>query len=356
MKVLLLGYYGFRNIGDDLFVRNLVNYLTKRNNTVRLICNEDYYTPRFPNQESIEVVRSDQLSKLSRLSLIATSDLIAWGGGTLQLDQKPNNLILTRQLSRVLGKKFGFLGVGLEGSQLENSQLNKSVKTLFRQSNFLYLRDHDSYHLACEELKSPSNSISLGGDLAFLDLDLYQPFMRRTSQSDIKNLSFTGKHWWGKGRAEFYAKPLLQLIEKYDTQIHLLPGSMNKDLGDNAFHERLKAFLPDSNCVMHTWESPEEFLEILGRMDFHIGNRLHSLIPADILGVPNIGINGSPPKIRAYIHKTSLLSEVRSSEFMKEITLDRINKIHQEYERPVSFIEQESLTARQCLERIFAST
>src|SRR3712207_6863944 len=55
---------------------------------------------------------------------------------------------------------------------------------------------------------------------------------------------------------------------------------------------------------IYSWKHPEEFIEILSQMDFHIGNRLHSLILADILGVPNIGIG----ELRSEEHTSELQS------------------------------------------------
>ncbi|MBE9029224.1 polysaccharide pyruvyl transferase family protein [filamentous cyanobacterium LEGE 11480] len=70
---------------------------------------------------------------------------------------------------------------------------------------------------------------------------------------------------------------------------------------DNKFHEKMQRVLPAGSSTIYNWESPEQFLEVMQGMDFHIGNRLHSIILADILGVPSIGINAEPPKILDYL-------------------------------------------------------
>jgi polysaccharide pyruvyl transferase WcaK-like protein len=120
----------------------------------------------------------------------------------------------------LLRKKFGFLGIGLEGAKVESS---RAIAQIFREADFLYLRDIESYEVAKQSHK-PHKLCILGGDLAFLDLDIYQSRIKKEKTSEIRNLSFSGKYWWGEGRAEFYAKPLLALIERYGTKIHFLPG------------------------------------------------------------------------------------------------------------------------------------
>jgi len=351
MNVLLLGYYGHRNIGDDLFVRHLIHFLSHKSKKIFLICDDTYYKRDYLSNTNIEFYHSQEISKFQRLALILKSNYIAWGGGTLAIDQKPGNLILIKRVSQLFGKKFGFLGIGLEGA---NDSTSTSVKSLYDSSNFLYLRDTQSYEFAVNNFKSPKICCS-GGDLAFLDLSFYSDFTKLDKNPTIQKLSFSGKHWWGDSRAKFYAQPLLELIEKYNTQIHLLPGNVDSQTNDNKFHEKMLSFLPQENCTIHSWNQPEDFLSILSQMDFHIGNRLHSIILADILGVPNIGINAKPAKIRNYIQKTATLIDERTTDFMEEITLERIEKVFQNYKQPLAFIENESKTAQTCLAQVFGA-
>ncbi|MEM9766432.1 MAG: polysaccharide pyruvyl transferase family protein [Cyanobacteria bacterium P01_D01_bin.71] len=349
MKVLLIGFYGYHNIGDDLFVRNLIDFLLPKCKKISVICNNNYYLTDYQETQKINFYRSQELSRIQRLRLISESDYIAWGGGTLQIDEEPKNLKNVRWASNFLGKKFGFLGVGLEGANVESL---KGVKKLFSNSDFLYFRDQDSFEIG-NDITSSKKSCFLGGDLAFLDLSYYEKFVHSEKEKIIQNISFTGKHWWGEGRAEFYARSLKKLIQRYDSVVHLLPGKVGTEKNDNEFSSRLKTFLPEDNCILHTWKTPQDFLKILGEMDFHIGNRLHSIILADILGVPNIGISSNPPKIASYIRKTSILVDQRISEFMEEISIDTIEFVFDNYKRADGFIVQESSSAKKILEEIF---
>ncbi len=347
MNILLMGYYGQRNIGDDLFVHQLTHYFSEKSTVQKIFvfCQEDYY-PKI--SDKVQFFPATQLSKLKKIGLILKSDLIFWGGGTLSFGDKPTNLLQIQALSQFLGKKFGFLGIGLEGITSELQQPNYEI---FNKADILYFRDNSSYELFRE--KSPHHSwVFLGGDLAFLDLDLYQPFIKVTPTSSLQHISFSGKFWWGEGRGEFYAKQLMPVIEKYNCMIHLLPGHVGEKRNDNQFHEFLKKYLPRENWELHTWDKPEEFLRILSQMDFHLGNRLHSIILADLLGIPNIGIDKQDSKIGHYIDKTGLLSKERRVDFMEEISLDRIEGISREYHYLDAFIKNESQQAIHCLETL----
>lgn len=350
MRILLMGYYGYGNIGDDLFVKQLTTYFSKQENIkeVFVICEDDYYEKP---HEKVSFFSAKKLSKLQRLFLYLKSDRVAWGGGTLNISGKPGNLLKIQSLLKLTGKSFSFLGIGLESvNAKEGSGIISSSEQVFKNSYLLYLRDYSSYELAQKYLNAVKHCC-LGGDLAFLDLSIYQPFIKTTPKPSYpQNISFSGKFWWGNSRAEFYAQQLIPWIEKYNTMIHLLPGHVGDERNDNRFHQLMIKYLPASNYQLHNWKKPEEFLEILSQMDFHIGNRLHSVILADILGIPNIGIASVNSKISNYIDKTEVLPLERLAEFMEPLTMERVEKIFREYQRPVDFIENESKASEKCLQ------
>lgn len=343
MNILLMGYYGQRNIGDDLFVKHLTHYFSRRPDVgkVFVFCKEDYY-PK--TGDKVIYFSEARLSKLQRLKVIGQSDYIFWGGGTLNFDSRPQKLLRMQALSQFIGKKFGFLGIGLEGAAPNSYQI-------FEKSDLLYLRDNYSYELARNNFKK-ARSIGLGGDLAFLDISFYDRFIKTENKCEFKHISFSGKFWWGESRGEFYGRQLMPVIEKYNSVIHLLPSHGGDDKNDNKFHELLRQYLPAENCQLHSWKEPEEFIKILSEMDFHLGNRLHSIIIADILGVPNIGIEKIDSKIDNYIKKTGVLTRERRVDFMEEIGLDRVEAIGDQYRRPEEFIKNESEQSKKCLETI----
>ena len=359
MNIMLIGYYGYHNIGDDLFIKQLTNYLASKQKVKKnFILGEDNYY-KFDSRK-VFYFTNNQLSKIKRALILLKSDYIAWGGGSLELDGEPGNLLKLQKLSKLMGKGFGFLGIGLD-SVLKEKNSKSKIANIFAKSDYLYLRDNYSYEMALEQLKLKQLP-SLGGDLAFLDLTIYEKFFKPLNQSiNITNISFSGKKWWGDSRAEFYAKQLMPLIEKYNTTIHLLPGQVvlsgqvGDQRNDNLFHELLKKYLPSTNCQIHSWKEPEDFLEILSSMNFHIGNRLHPIILADILGIPNIGIGSHRSKIFNYIHKTKTLIKERVVDFMEPISMERIMTIFDRYKKPENFILKESSTAKSCLEQIFFS-
>jgi polysaccharide pyruvyl transferase WcaK-like protein len=346
MNILLMGYYGHQNVGDDLFVKQLTRYFSNNNAVKKIfvLCKDAYYERV---SDKVVFFPVHQLTKLKKLALILRSDCLAWGGGTLNLGGRPTDLLRMQAITKVTGKQFCFLGVGL------NPGISKDISDVFRKADLLYVRDRYSYQIATQEFKF-QNSCYLGGDLAFLDLSLYESLVKKNhSTPALSNLSFCGKHWWGEGRCEFYAQQLKPLIEKHNTMIHFLPGHVGDERNDNNSHRLLLNYLPASNCKLHSWKDPLDFCTVLSQMDFHIGTRLHSLIIADILGVPNIGIGSKKSKIGYYLDKTEVLSSERVVEAMQPLPITQIETVLQQYRRPNEFINNESRTAQQCIAKIF---
>ena len=54
MNILLLGHYGHKNIGDDLFVKNLIQSLSCQNSKMSLICEDDYYKSAYLDNPNVE--------------------------------------------------------------------------------------------------------------------------------------------------------------------------------------------------------------------------------------------------------------------------------------------------------------
>jgi polysaccharide pyruvyl transferase WcaK-like protein len=353
MRILLIGYYGKYNFGDDLFVRQLCTVLSAQPSikAITVLCDTDYYDA--PSGK-VSYLPLKQVNKLKRIQLIAQHDAVVWGGGTLAINEPPTTILRMQAIAKLWRKPFVFLGVGLEG--IGESCRQQGIQ-VFKNAQTLYVRDQYSYKFAHEILgaaSSPSPSgthLCLGGDLAFLDLSLYQGFMgapkNRTVGTAIQHLSMTGIFWWGDSRAEFYAQQIGALVEKYGTHIHLLPAQQSEELNDNEFHRRLMKYLPSGCTTLYEWTQVEEYINVLSQMDMHLGNRLHSIIMAEILGVPSMGIGAANGKIANFLDKSQVLSQERLYDFMQPIPLARFEQVYWEYQHPQAFIQAESLAARQ---------
>lgn len=113
MNILLLGYYGKKNIGDDLFLNQLIGYFSEKNkiDNIFVFCESNYYDIV---SNKVVFFETGRLSQAEKDDIVFKSDRIAWGGGSLNLESKPLDLLKLQARSQSMGKRFCFLGIGLE--------------------------------------------------------------------------------------------------------------------------------------------------------------------------------------------------------------------------------------------------
>jgi len=104
----LMGYHGFHNVGDDLFLRQLIDYFAKTNDVknIFVFCQDDYYER---TTDKVKFFAASNLSKLKRLSIVLRSQCLMLGGGTLNIAEKPTNLLRLQSLAKWTNKRFCFL-------------------------------------------------------------------------------------------------------------------------------------------------------------------------------------------------------------------------------------------------------
>ncbi|MGD1852576.1 MAG: polysaccharide pyruvyl transferase family protein [Cyanophyceae cyanobacterium] len=351
MRIVLLGYYGWHNLGDDLFVEQLSRYLPSilpDLTRLTVLCQNCYYQSSEP---SVRYRATGDLSKLQLLRLMVKADYVIWGGGSMEFGEAPNSMLLMQRVSQRTGGQFQFWGVGLEKIDPDDHSEEAIASTrLLQKSSFLYFRDPESYTKAA--IFQPDHTkYCLGGDIALLNPELYHPWHKPSAVEqasepvEIKNIGISGKFWWGQERADFYGEQLRPWVEKHGATVHCLPAHSGPGNSDNQFHEKLKTNLPEGSCLIHDWEHYGDFLTLLRSMDVYISNRLHGVITADQLGVPNVGI-ASESKITNYIHKSKMVPDLRLVDFMDPISMDHLRSLVSQYRRPSEFIETESKAAQ----------
>jgi len=342
MKLCLIGYYGFRNLGDDLMLNNLIQYFLKKSSIKKIyvFVRENYYEQTYSR---IQYLPLNRFSKLAKTIAIFRSDLVIWGGGTCIYDNKGLfDILKIQKISKFLGKKFIFLGIGI--GKINNAK--ETACKILKNADYIYFRDNNSFQKANELIKIKNSCV--GSDLVFLDTNIEKKFQ---SSSSIKNISFSGVYNTDKKWVKFYALQLEKLIENFSCIIHFLPAHTG-DKNDNIFHKEIIKVIKSDKIKLHNLRKPQEFINTLSTMDFHIGMRLHSIIFADLFGIPNIGIEYAP-KVRYYIKKTEILSEKRIFNIGDELNPADIITVHSLYRHPKNFIFNEQNEAKKCLEKFW---
>ncbi|HBG07025.1 MAG: hypothetical protein A2075_16435 [Geobacteraceae bacterium GWC2_58_44] len=352
MRIVLAGYYGYRNIGDDLMLQNLLALLTARPEVERIdvICLENYYLPRARTR----YIPGGWRANPRRIWALARADQVIWGGGTCLSECSSNAglywIKYFQMLARAFGAKFSFVGIGI--GRFQTPRFAALAGKVLAQSDHVSFREEASL-AAAAALPGYRGDACSGGDLVFLDTFLFETLRRsRSAEAPIRSISFSGLHGLDDRQAAHYARQLAAVTEELGAELHFLPAHAGA-AGDDEFHRRLALHLPrPERCRFHSWQTPEEYLRVMATMDFHIGMRLHSIICADLLGVPNLAISYAP-KVRYYVEKSGVSVERRVIEMGEGFDGTRVKELAASYRRPEYFIAQESHKANKCIKMMF---
>lgn len=168
-KILFAGYYGYKNLGDDMFGlvsiwgakeywKNQNTYLLSSQGPVSKDININYVL-------STKKYFRGQLLLQNYFEMIKSSYIVLSGGSILH---SKASLMSSRGFAYLLSKinlvKMGAIGVSL--GPFKNELDYRFIESVLQNFKFLVLRDRASYAIACS-MELPYKPI-LGSDLAFL--------------------------------------------------------------------------------------------------------------------------------------------------------------------------------------------
>jgi colanic acid/amylovoran biosynthesis protein len=182
---LLYGYYGYKNLGDDIFLyvftNNLLKEIAPDYNFTILAKNGVKYCSDIQMKKdnykidllNFDTRLSSYLSKMKYIKYLSLSKLLIFGGGTIfychnSRDYKNQKVLnyFTKLNKITKGKTVG-IGIGID--RIQNEQARKLVKKTLLNFDILVLRDKNSlnnYELIIEK-KADLSKVFLLPDLAY---------------------------------------------------------------------------------------------------------------------------------------------------------------------------------------------
>ena len=116
MNIVIIGYYGVANLGDDLMLDNLLRFLGFRSDVghITVFCVENYYK----SYCKTSFIESRSWNKPAKLLAVMRADAVFWGGGACLYERNDDNrglsgLLRLQRLCRLLHTKFLFLSIGV---------------------------------------------------------------------------------------------------------------------------------------------------------------------------------------------------------------------------------------------------
>lgn len=312
-KIMISGYYGFNNTGDEAILTSMVRAFKEKIPQVKIIV---------LSQNPLQTSQTYQVKALNRLHLISilnclrdTNLFISGGGGLLQ-DSTGKGWSILYYLGLILGAKIVKVPVIIyaQGIGPVNRKINKKlIKWILNKVGLITVRDNPSKELL-ENLGVTKPSIYVNSDPSFLlrrkntiDIIDKYPYIRELIYSNNNPVIGISVRKYKESRKDLrgiFAKVADDLIENYKAKIIFLPFKFDEDV---YISEEILSLMKNKNQanVLKTRLEPEELLSFLSRLSLMVGMRLHSIIFSTMADIPFIALNYDP-KVKNFVESLDL--------------------------------------------------
>lgn len=301
-RVLLIGYYGWNNTGDDIMLQSILKILSKSvsdHEIVVLSQESSFHTLSLKNVRTVSPKK-----KVKFIKELLDSSTVILGGGTHLYDygRLDNRLIRLSQLllifliARSLSKKVIFMGVGVEPPQSVWGRL--IIRAICNLANCISVRDEDSYDtlikmgVGTNIVKSFDLSVlsdlperdlreNNGGKILGVSVLPYYSIYFRDSKSDNELLVQFSKAidiWLNDDEKNTVRLMVFKADYVYDD--HFFSSALRELLGHD---DRVELIPYDKDPIM-TFRKIQE-------CDAFIGMRYHSCILAYLSSIPQLIIS-----------------------------------------------------------------
>lgn len=328
IRILISGYYGFNNIGDESILRAVVDNLRGRLSEIEI-------TVLSQNPESTAqrygVHSASRKSIKSIISAIRKCDLLISGGGSLLQDVTSKKSILYYLM--IMWAAFFFrkkVFIYSQGIGPIQSKINRRLTAAtLRNVHGIVVRDEASKELLIE-IGVPGDKIIVTADpvlrIKKAELSIGREILEKEGFTPVPGRMTVGFAIREKKTDSNFVDEVCisirRLIEEYQAQIVLIPFHYSEDM---AVIEEIKSRLGDDvSCIRHKYLT-NEMLSIIGNMDILVGVRLHALIHAAIMDVPMIAISYDP-KINSFMHSIDMKALCSVYDFRNDFFIEEFDK------------------------------
>ncbi len=325
-EIILSGYYGFSNSGDDAILKMIIRDIKKRKPDVAITILSN------KPQEAKNIYKVNALNRWNIFAIIKAlrkSKLFISGGGSVIQDVTSTKSLLYYLTLILLAKKYdNKVMLYANGIGPVNKKSNiKRTKNVLNKTDIITLREPDSKEFL-EELGVLNPKIKVTCDpavgLSEISMEEAEDLLFRYDLFSKKYIIVSLREW--KDAALFeneFTNAIKQLKKEHGYEAVFIPLQHPHDI---EFCRRM-AKKTSSICIERRM-SAELCIALAKKSEFVVGMRLHMLIYAFVAGVPSLGISYDP-KVESVMKYFGQDTYVGILEFTKRSFLAKANRIIQ---------------------------
>ena len=343
-EILISGYYGFKNSGDDALLDAIINDISRYKESPNIVVlsknpkeTEKTYRVKAINRYNLPVIRKH----MRRAGM-----LISGGGSLVQDGTSTKSLIYYLAIMNMAIKhkvKLMLYSNGI-GPLYREGDKQKAAKVLNR-ADIITLRDKDSEKLL-REIGVTKPYIAVTADpvlsLEGEPKEKGREILRSFGIPDGKKLLAVSVRNWS-GNCLDFEKSIAEACDYAADKYGFLPVfiSMQKER-DLSISEKIADIMKNKAFVINADRPVGEIISVFANFALCIGMRLHSLIYATVASVPTIGLVYDP-KVSGFLGYTNQKLTANVNELNSEELCLLIDKCMSDYDSIVSEMKENYL-------------
>ncbi len=326
-SVLISGYYGFDNSGDDAILKAIVKDIRFKNSKINI--NVLSSNPK-KTREMYDVDAVDRFKFKEVLSAIRNTDLFISGGGSLLQDVTSTRSLIyylaIMKITKLMGKPVMVYANGI--GPIERRTNRFLTKHILNNVDLITLRDDRSMEYVRELGIKNKNTFVTADPVFTLQASskdrVDEIFEIEKIPRDKKIIGVSVRQWKrSKDLVPTMAEAINYMKDKYDANVLLIPMHYPEDL---EISKEIRDFVDGDSYVTEEKYSVEEIMGIIRESEIMIAMRLHSLIYAANQEVPMVGLSYDP-KVDGILKTLGMENISNVENFILEELIDNIDYV-----------------------------
>ncbi len=327
-NVVISGYYGFANAGDEAMLAAIIKALHSKDQSLKItvISGNPEATQKLHKVSSIH-----RFSPLAIFSAMSKAQLLISGGGSLLQDVTSKRSLLyylsILTMGKLLGKEVMLFAQGI--GPIKSSFLRKLTKYVCSYVDIITVRDKDSLY-ELRRIGVPENKVYLTADAVMTLPQEPKDFGRKLLDEFYvpqgRMLIAIAVRKWREDDSYLLeiAKAADRLIDDRNAHIVLLPLQYPLDVEACRRVQQMMVNKVESTVLAADCDT-EQFLSLIGNFNLLIGMRLHALIFAAVMDVPFVAVSYDP-KIDGFVKDVNGISAGRVVDLQADNIINCVRK------------------------------
>ncbi|HCS40473.1 MAG TPA: hypothetical protein DIW44_12930 [Anaerolineaceae bacterium] len=344
--IVIAGYFGFGNLGDELILVSMINGLWAQQNDLSIVVLSGNPKSTSKTHRVKSIAWEDYAGIVQAVS---TCDLVILGGGGLFHDYwgvEPGTIFTSAHsgfsfyasvalLASIHQKKLMLSAIGV--GPLFSDQARSLMRAIASQAIAISVRDSASQQLLIS-LGIPAHKITLTADAVFALPNIAPAILPGRNESPVLGVSL--RHWDVGVDASKWQHEIALTLDHFldahpDGRVQFIPLQNNEDefLDDFALAKNIQKALNNKarTSITPRNASNSDRLATVSQCDLFLGMRLHSIILALMNHIPIIGINYDP-KVEMLLDQFGIennlivVGDIKSASLIKLLEQNRLNR------------------------------